>query len=136
MLYAPKEFSDYVTNELIRKGIGYVESDNDDSLFADPKKGFNCWGLVWYLFKYTGHELPRNPIQVRELFDEIDKPEFHDVVIFKNFDPIERRHLGFMETHRIVLQCSGTTGGVARVYLSLFNAPYRLFRLKEYAPNN
>jgi hypothetical protein len=134
MLYAPRNVSEYI-NTLIRKGLPYVKGDEEDSFFADPEVGFNCWGFTWHMFEYTGITLSKNPHQARLLFHEVKNPSYRCLVAFKNYSLTEPIHVGFMETHRVVVQCSGTTQGVARLYLNNFTTTYKFYELKD-APSN
>lgn len=126
-LYAPKEFS-VMASSLI--GTPYLENAEWSPHPDDPTRGFDCWGLCRYLYRWLGIDMPEDPFIAHGLFDFVKQPEFACIISFRTFSRTERIHLGFMETHRIVLHCSQPTFGVARDYIDIFVAPYVLHKLR------
>lgn len=134
MMYAPREVSEYI-NILIRKKLPYVAGDNGDSFFADPELGFNCWGFTWHMFEHTGTVLPKNPHEARHLFHEVKTPSYRCLLALRTYSIEQPIHVAFMETHRLAVQFSQTTEGVARIYLNNFVTTYKIYELKDASSN-
>lgn len=49
---------------------------------TDPKRGFDCSGLIQYVYKHAGIETPRNTAGMYEHFRKTTTPEPGDIIFF------------------------------------------------------
>jgi cell wall-associated NlpC family hydrolase len=83
---------------------------------ADPRTGFDCSGLVWYVFFVTqGVQLPRTTAEQFALGRAVDRDDIApgDLIFFSTTDP-GPSHVGIaLDRHTLVHAPS--TGSVVRV---------------------
>jgi cell wall-associated NlpC family hydrolase len=103
-----------------------------------PETGFDCYGLVHYLFAELGQPLPSDVYEAGRLFRKLeagDRVQPWDLAYFQE-SAVGRRHLGVMVESRWMLHTCLQTNGVARSEIT--RAPWYLmltglYRRKEAA---
>ena len=94
---------------------------------ADPRTGFDCSGLVWYVFMTQGVPLPRTTAEQYQVGRAIELPavEPGDLVFFSTTEP-GPSHVG-IALDRDTLIHAPSTGTVVRI--ERFDTPYWRSRL-------
>jgi cell wall-associated NlpC family hydrolase len=95
---------------------------------SDPRSGFDCSGLVWYVFVMHGITVPRTTVGQYDAGRPVDPDEIApgDLVFF-SIDQPGPSHVGIALDHRTLVHAP-STGSVVRV--ERFDTPYWRSRLE------
>ncbi|ANB59490.1 C40 family peptidase [Anoxybacteroides amylolyticum] len=84
-----------------------------------PDTGFDCSGLIFYLFQQQGISLPRTVIAMWNAGTSVDAPAVGDIVFFQT-EGTTASHAGIYIGNNQFLHSASSTG----VTISAFNSPY------------
>ena len=111
---------------------------------TDPQKGFDCSGLITYVFNHFGIEVPRSSIDFTNVGKEIPvtSAKRGDLILFTGTDSAERfiGHMGIIvsakDTIKFIHATSGKAYGVTitplnKYYQSRFVKTIRVFKQND-----